>query len=262
MCVYDTKENGRYQFTKKTLEKLDENLRGRWREQPFLIVDNASYQPTKDLLARFARHRESYIQVLTLPENLGTAGGLNEGIKRLHPGQHLLKIDNDVVVHTPGWIEDLEYVLNRMPHVGILGCKRRDLQECPTNPNVHFRSELEMVPHNPGERWYIIEKAPHIMGTCVMYNSALIEKIGAFYQFEVYGFEDSLYCQRSLSAGFTNAFLPHIVIDHIDPGGHPYQKEKEAMAGKYIDRYFKLASAIGRGEHTFYHSLDDKPCVG
>lgn len=258
MCVYDTQENGRHEFTKRTLDGLEWLISA--NEQPFLIVDNASFEPTRQLLDRFAGISDK-VEVLHLPQNLGTAGGLNEGIKRLSTGQHLLKIDNDVLVHTPGWIEQLERVLEKIPEIGILGCKRKDCIEYPENPNPHFRSTLHMVPHIAGEPWMIIERASHIMGTCVLYSSALIQKIGAFYQFEVYGFEDSLYCTRSLKAGFINAFLPNIDIDHIDPGGHPYQKEKEDMAGKYIGRYFELAQSIGRGETTYYHSLDDKPCI-
>ena len=262
MCVYDTEQNGRYQFTKTTLEKLDLIMSANWRGQPFLIVDNASYAPTRDLLDRFAKHRTNYIEVLHLEENLGTAGGLNEGIKRLQPGQHLLKIDNDMVIRTKSWIDDLEFTVERMPEIGLIGCKRVDCIEYPNHPDAHFRSTLEMVPHNRGEKWLIVEKAPHIMGNCVLYSSALIQRIGGFYQFSVYGFEDSLYCTRSLTAGFQNAFLPHIEVDHIDPGGHPYQKEKEALAGKYINRYFQLAQSIARGERSYYFNINDKPTIG
>lgn len=259
MCVYDTEQNGRLEFTKRTLDGLEWMLSA--NEQPFLIVDNASFEPTRTLLDRFAGIGDN-VQVLHLPENLGTAGGLNEGIKRLEPGQHLLKIDNDVVVHTPSWIDDMEFTLERMPEIGMIAAKRRDLIETPYNNEGPFKSTLHMVTHNPGEKWLIVEQCQHIMGTCVMYSSKLIERIGGFYQFDVYGFEDSLYSYRSMSAGFINCFLPHIEIDHIDPGGHPYQKEKEAMASKYWDSYTRTVNEIIRGERSYYFDINEKATVG
>lgn len=251
MCVYDTEENNRHQYTLATckgLEKVADN------GQPMLVVDNASYKPTQEFLEEWCLqwHHVTYLRMET---NLGTAGGLNEGIKRLKPGQHLLKIDNDVIVNTPGWIEQLEFVVERMPDIGILGCKRKDCIEYPGHPNPNFNSEFGLVSHKPGEPWRIVEYAKHIMGTCVLYSDKLIDTLGGFYQFGVYGFEDSLYCTRSLVAGFKNAFLPAIDIDHIDVGG-PYQKEKEAMANEWFAKYVEHARAIINKEKPVYSPVE------
>jgi len=257
MCVYDTAENDRLKYTKATLKGLEREADA---GQPMVIVDNASFPETAQLLQQWTK-QWSHVTLVRLEENLGTAGGLNEGIKRLEPEQHLLKIDNDVIVNTPGWIEMLEFAMEKMPEIGILGCKRKDCWENPSHPDANFRSQLVMVPHKAGEPWYFVEFAKHIMGTCVLYNRRLIDRIGGFYQFDVYGFEDSLYCTRSHAAGFRNAFLPTINIDHIDTGGTLYQEEKAKMAGKYLGRYAEHGRAILQGD-SYYFDVNDKPTIG
>jgi hypothetical protein len=125
----------------------------------------------------------------------------------------------------------MEDVFDRDPSIGICGLKRKDLAECPWAEG-DMRSTLRMLPHERGQRWLVVEEVRGVMGTCQAYNSALLDKIGYLVQPAIYGFDDSLASVRARIAGFKNVFLHGFEIDHIDPGGDAYCKEKCAMAAR------------------------------
>lgn len=249
IAVYDTEENKRSELTDKTLLGICDTVdKSRHR---LIIVDNNSCKKTKEIIARRAYiFNECYAnsaEVVTLNENVGTAKAINLGWLRRKPGEHCVKMDNDVVIHQKGWADELEEAITRYPEIGIIGLKRKDLIECTTHENPDWRSELYQLPHKPGERWIQIEKVRGVMGTCKMINAALIDKIGYLYQPTVYGFDDSLYSCRSNLAGFINCFLPHINIDHIDPGGTEYTEWKQKHAGETLEAAQRLVSEYMNG---------------
>jgi GT2 family glycosyltransferase len=231
MAVYDTEENKRSEYTEKTLESLLTDI----NNHRVIIVDNGSCQKTKDILQDAAKL--NFVTIITNETNVGTAKAINQAWKLKKPGEHLIKMDNDVLINYTLWIEEMERAIERDPKIGIIGLKRKDLAENPWR-NDWLKSELRMLPHEGGQPWIIVEDVNHVMGTCQMYNHRLIDKIGGLYQMDgIYGFDDSLASLRSQIAGFTNCFLPHIEIDHIDTGENPYQKEKEAYALSMMEKY-------------------------
>lgn len=236
-AVYDTEENGRTTLTAQTLESLYKTVD--FNRHKIIIVDNNSCEATKQIIESFVYRVNEFIcpdaaQSIHLPNNVGTAKAINLGWVRRDPGQHCVKIDNDVVIHSKGWADEMEYAISKMPEIGIIGLKRKDLIECTTHEVKEWRSELVQLPHEPGERWVVIERVLGVMGTCKMVNSKLIDAIGYLSQPTVYGFDDSIYSCRSRIAGFINCFLPHIEIDHIDPGGTDYTEWKRKHAGDTI----------------------------
>jgi hypothetical protein len=146
----------------------------------------------------------------------------------------------------------LEAAIARDPNIGIIGLKRKDCWENPAHPEPFYRSTLEMLPHVAGEPWMVIEKVRHVMGTCQMFNSALLDKIGYLYQPRLYGFDDCLAATRSEVAGFYNAFLPHIEIDHIDTGETAYQGWKEKHSGEDMAAFNSITQAYREGRRPIY----------
>jgi GT2 family glycosyltransferase len=255
MACYDTEENGRSEFTEKTLESLYRTVD--FTVHSLIIVNNNSCEHTKILIDNFVYKVNEFVcdgnaTAIHLPLNMGTAKAINMGWVRRKPGQNVVKIDNDVVIHSGGWVDEMEEAIRREPTIGIIGLKRKDLLECTTFPDQAFRSTLIQLKHEPGDRWIVIEKARGIMGTCKMVNAALIDKIGYLYQPTVYGFDDSLYSCRSGLAGFINCFLPHIEIDHIDPGGTNYTVWKQTHAGETIGQAQVLIGEYESGTRPIY----------
>lgn len=251
MAVHDTVENGRTAFTRRTLESLSDTVD--FTKHRLFIVDNNSCEETKTLLHLYCFGLKP--SIITNDKNIGTAEALNLAWKNRQPGEHCIKIDNDVVIHQSGWVEQMEQAIERDLRIGQVGLKRKDCIESPHRAiNDWYHSELVMLPHEPGQRWIVVEKANHIMGTCVMHSSALLDKVGYLKQPGLYGFDDCFMSLRSQLAGFYNCFLPHIEIDHIDPGGTDYQKWKEASAGKDMAQYNEDVQRYKSGELSVYYN--------
>lgn len=262
MCVYDTDTNNRTQYTERTLGSLMDTVD--FNKHRLFIYDNASCEATKDLLGTFRRiyDRHDYpagsLTIITGSENIGTAKGINECWKHRLPGENLIKMDNDVVIHQSNWVDLMEESINRLPdEIGIIGLKRKDCAEVPWRTD-WAHSELHMLPHSPGERWLIVEKVNHVMGTCQMYNYRLIDKIGGLYQMDgLYGFDDSLAAARCTKAGYSNVFIHTIEIDHIDMAANDggYQEWKNKYSGEMMKEYHKVRDEYMSGARDIYYPL-------
>jgi GT2 family glycosyltransferase len=232
MAVYDTLSNGRTKYTKRTLEGLLNSVD--WSKHRLIVVDNGSCIDTQDVIRHYCKSiNEKHVcaSVIHNRENTGTAKAINLGWSKRSPGEHCIKIDNDIVVNQCNdWVEQMEEVVRIDPTIGQVGLKRKDCFETVYNENPFYKSVLYQLPHTAGQRWVVVEKQFHVMGSCVLHSSLLLDKIGGLYQIGVYGFDDSFMSARAIKAGFQPVMLPHIDIDHIDDGGNPYQKQKEKLA--------------------------------
>lgn len=251
MACYDLKDSGRTEMTGETLRSLMRRID--FNRHRLFVIDNNSCEETKELLDDY-KERIPFT-LITNEENVGTAKAINMAWRQRTPGENVVKMDNDVVVHYDNWVDDMEYAIEKMPSIGIVGLKRRDLLENP-NSEGWMRSQLIMVPHEKGERWMVVEKCQHIMGTCQMYSSALIDAIGGLYQMGgLYGYDDSLASARAQVAGFATVFLPHINIDHIDTGGTEYTQWKINYATDMQAAYTNARKRYVDGELPIYHEL-------
>jgi glycosyltransferase involved in cell wall biosynthesis len=248
MAVWDTDENGRTAYTARTLKSLLDTVN--FDRHRVVIVDNGSCADTKRILDLYSGYHG--FTVITLPDNVGTAKAVNKGWELRKDGEHCVKMDNDVVIHAKGWADQLENAIALDATIGIIGLKRKDCWESPTYPDEFYRSTLQMLPHVAGTPWVVVEKVRHVMGTCQMFNSALLDKIGYLYQPRLYGFDDCLAATRCEVAGFYNAFLPHIEIDHIDTGETAYQGWKHKHAGEDMGAFNTIRHQYQTGQRPVY----------
>lgn len=258
MATYCTEENcsGSYPRNKilyDVLVKLQFELDSNPNHRLF-IIDNSPGDKAKKVLERFKFPFWTLIDNQGV--NLGTAEAINKAWRNRASGEHCIKMDDDCLIQNPERVFDLmEECIRRKPEIGIVGLKRKDCIEKPERTDF-YHSELEMLKQNTGEQWIIIEKVRHVMGTCQMYNSALLDKIGYLKQPDIYGFDDVWAAIRSEQSGFINCFIPHVIIDHIDPGDTIYQKKKEAHAGKYMPMHHELKRKWETGELDLYYEPD------
>ena len=232
MAVHDTVENDRTWMTRKTLESLAGTVN--MSKNRIVVVDNGSCSATKWLYAGMADIFD--FTLIVNESNVGTAAAINQAWRHRKPGEHCVKMDNDVVIHQRNWPHLMELVFAIDPDIGICGLKRMDLAEAPWAVG-DMKSTLRMLPHKPGQRWIVVEEVKGVMGTCQAFSSALLDRIGYLTQPGVYGFDDSLASIRARLAGFKRVFLPHIRIDHIDPGGDAYCEWKIREAGRQFPAF-------------------------
>ncbi len=258
MAVHDTVENKKTECTKRTLDSLLDTVD--FTAHRLFIIDNGSCEATHKVYSDFLeRFDDKYLlanepTIIYNKENVGTAAAINQAWQLRYAGEHCIKMDNDVVIHYKGWIEEMEAAIKREPKIGIVGLKRKDCWEQPKHDNADYKSELIMLPHEGGEAWIIVEKAKHIIGTCQMYSDALLNRIGFLYQPGLYGYDDVLASWRSQVAGFINVFLPHIPIDHIDKGETVYQSWKEKHAGIHTAEVIQIVDGYIHGTKDIYYA--------
>lgn len=249
LTVYSTPENGKDEQLRRTLASLDNTVD--FDRHKLIISVNGRTETTDTVLNMYSGIIDL---IIDNKENIGTAKAINRAWLHREIDQHCIKMDDDVVIHSKDWVEEMIEAISIEPKIGIIGLKRKDLIENTNHPDTNYRSQLIQLPHEPGARWIVIERARGIMGTCKMVNSKLIDKIGYLYQPSVYGFDDSIYSFRSDMAGFINCFLPHINIDHIDPGGTDYTEWKRVHAGEKIAAANALVLQYANGERPIYEA--------
>lgn len=234
MAVHSTAENGRTKMTEATLISLSHTVN--WDRHRLFVIDNGSCAEAKNVF-EYAKSLLPFTLV-TNEANRGTARAINQAWVHRKPGENVCKIDDDVIWHESHWADRLEDCVEREPRIGIVGLKRKDLHEDPNNPPGDWtHSELRGLPHRPGQRWLVVELVHHVIGTCQLLSSPLLDKIGYLWQPGLYGWDDSLANIRCHVAGFWRCFYPHVEIDHIDPGGTPYQDWKQKHSGEWMGKF-------------------------
>lgn len=245
ICCYDTIENGRSEYTIQTLLSLHDTVD--FDKHRVFIIDNNSCTETKIAISRFAKTAKN-VTSIKLSENIGTARAINLTLIQRKPYEVCIKMDNDIIVHTAGWADEMEQSLFSDPTIGIIGLKRDDVWQNPNHTDPKYRTTIETLPNGTK-----IEVCDDIMGTCTAFSHRLVDKIGLMSQPSVYGFDDVLYSVRSIAAGFKNAFLPHIKITHLDPGTSDYSEWKRKEAGVNIEEVSNLCQMYQSGKLNYYY---------
>jgi len=262
VCVYITPdtEESRGKLARDCFSSLLSTVN--FDNNELYIVDQNSVKSAKDSIVEFkdkvatiyGLEAADNIKVITLNENIGTSRGHNLILKERN-GRHQIKFDEDITWYTNDWVERLENIVDKIPEIGVLGCKRKDLIQHDAHESELFRSEVKMVPHVPGTEWEFVEFSRDIMGSCVMYTDKLLDKTGYSFQWGLYGFEDNIYCIRSQAAGFYNAFAHPIHISHNDPGGDIYTEIKRKQASEHWDKYQQFGNAILQKKQSYYFNF-------
>ncbi len=236
LCVFCTEENGKLKYLKETLGSLFDTV-DFFNTHRLIIINNSQYQPTIDWLNAFKDPNLNWT-VLHQSKNLGTAEGINLALKQRNPGEYVVKCDDDLTWCSSGWVEEMERVVTEHPEIGILGLRRDDVYG-------------ELI--EDGELLWNKD----IMGTCTMYNPAMLDKVGRLVQCSPqYGYDDCIYSVRSIAAGFKNAFMKNIKIINLDEGGTEYTEWKKREAGLYASEVASLMQLIENGELSYFYPFE------
>lgn len=250
MAVYSTETNGKDEYLAKTLESLKQTVD--FKKHRLQLSINSSTEETKKIIFNYIYDVVEKVHVNET--NIGTAEAINKIWRERLPGENAIKMDDDIIIHSKDWLYLMEESIRRDRYIGQIGLKRRDLNESPDSQDPFYKSSLQMIPHKPGEKWIVVENVNHVMGTCVMHSSALLDKIGYLWQPGLYGFDDSFMSLRSKLAGFKNCFLTSVDIEHIDRGDTWFKTWKEEKAGQYWDAYKKAHREFSNGTKNIYYN--------
>lgn len=228
---------------------LDSLLRQSYSNFEVVVVDNASTDDSRDLIAQrySARRPGSHIPVRVLPldSNRGFAGGVNAGI-RATDSPIVVLLNNDTEAE-PAWLEELVRTLESNPRAGMAASKLRLFDE---RDKLHSAGDFYRVDGVPGNRgvWEVDRgqydgpaASPPLFGACAgaaAYRRELLDRVGLFDE------ELGSYCEdvdmnwRARLAGYECVYAPRAVVYHYlsATGGG-------ARASYFVGRNFILVLA-------------------
>jgi GT2 family glycosyltransferase len=179
------------------------------------VVDNGS---TDETLA-YLNEEWPDVDVVSLPENLGYAGGATRGVEATS-GEHVAFLNDDMELE-PEWIERLVAELDRDPWLGVVTSKvmfhhdRRLIYQAGYEYYVYGWCATRGV-HEPDEGQYDV-RLPSVGGTGAgsIYRRAALERAGGI------DADYFMYCEevdaglRVLMAGYTGLYIPSPLAFHV-----------------------------------------------
>lgn len=257
ITVYAPTDSPKIGYAQRTLDNVLSHTD--FVNNELFISDNGSCQEMLNYYAYFKEQFElswnpENLTVCLNGKNLGTSGGVNMGIRGRKPNQFVIKRDDDTIIEDYNWVERMEECYNRFDNLGILGLKRNDLIQHPDHETEDYRTVIKYLKHERGDTWIPIELCKDIIGTCTMFSPQLLDRLGYSIQPSEYGFDDVLWSVRSSMAGFVNAFLPSIGIEHIDTGIGEFVLWKQRHAGEIMGEFSEMAQDYKIGVRDVYHN--------
>jgi len=221
-----------------------------FRDFEIIVVDNGSHDDSLDFLKR------SYgdtIRVIPLPNNMGFAGGNNEGIK-VAKGKYIGLLNNDTEVDSE-WLARLVACMESNPRAGMVGSKilnyyRRD--EIDNTGHLLYpdglnrgRGRLEKDQKQYDDKKEILFPS----GCAALYRRDMLDAIGGFDEtFFAYG-DDTDIGLHGRYLGYEAIYCPEAVIYHKYSGT---AGSYSALKAFYVERnrlwilvkYFPLADIL------------------
>lgn len=174
-------------------------LRNTRRAYRLILVDNGS---TDGVGAFFDAVPGAH--VVHSPENLGFAGGVNLGLRRVEAG-HALLLNSDTIVPA-GWLERLETALLQDDAIGLAGPRSNEVSGSQRIEGLDFASLDAISAYADGlyaEHGPAVRDVARLVGFCLLIRDAALEHVGLFDEgYGIGNYEDDDYCLRCLRAGF------------------------------------------------------------
>lgn len=203
----------RLPYTKRCLDALSLTR----SEFNCVIVDNGSRQDTVDYLSTWDGFETDYggkFTVIRNPENIGIGAGMNIALRQRNQEQHLMKIDNDVVVPSrdnPMWLYEMVELLESdigISHLGLCFFTSADMRL------------VKKITCKRKTRWTCNLMRPEngiILGAGVLFRNNVVNRVGRFNERRLYGNIDTDYSRRCLAYG-QGWYWMDITAEHIDHG--------------------------------------------
>ena len=200
----------RLDYTKLFLKSLKEKTKLKYDH---FIIDQESKDGTPEYLDN------KLVKLYPLQKNIGINRGVNFALDRIgNDYDIIIKMDNDTVVQTKGWLKKILNVLDKKEVLSpyVLG----------------LRDSRGGVPRIRHDKERNIGFTPFIGGICmVAHKNAWIDSQGWEFPVPFHAGGDKNFCQRLSLDGYKFGYVEDIMIKHID--------NTEGQELKYKE-YFKL----------------------
>ncbi|MCA1727415.1 MAG: glycosyltransferase [Actinobacteria bacterium] len=212
-----------------------------------IAVDNGSTDGSPEIL----RTMLGDVRVVTLTENAGFPGAVNEALRRAGAAaqaDYLLLLHDDAIL-SPGALTRLVETAERIDGVGVVGPKVVDWEDPTILREVGLSADRFGYPFSPLEDEELdqgqYDRARDVLfvsSSAMLVSRAAWQRIGL--PDERYGshFEDLDFCWRARLAGFRVVMTPRAVVRHR---GASMREERKGTAAARRSRYYSERASLG-----------------
>ena len=206
-----------------------------------IVVDNGSKDESVEYLKSLESQPFSFkLTTVYLPENLGFAGGVNEGIRRANPNTDICLFNVDAEPEA-GWLTSLYETLLPNKDAGMVG---------PLGNNVPSGHQKE---GQFQEDTFVL----NLHFFCVLISRELINKIGLLDpRYVIGGYDDNDYGSRARFAKFglyisANSLVKHDAHQVFKKNGLDYYEYDGANLFRFAEKIHKILYAVSRTKDLY-----------
>ena len=216
-----------------------------------IVVDNNSSEPaTLEYLDNIGKHRNVAVRKYPFPFNFASINNFGAGETQQ---EILVFLNNDTVVHDPGWLSKLVWYA-KQPDVGMVGAKLLfpdgTIQHggCVAGANSGTVQHL-LTYANPADVAASdrTREMTLFTGACCAVRREVFERIGGFDPILRITWNDVKFCLDCLCAGFRNIYIADPLLYHDESKTRGRDNTRERM-----DRYFGEAHYTRRRFRTYF----------
>jgi len=210
-------------LTRRCLASL---LKSTYRPLEIVAVDNASADDTPAVLERFAGEASAAgvaFRVVRNAHNVGCSTGRNQGIATAQ-GEFVLFVDNDVLLRTASWAQQMIAAFRDDETLGVVGPKLVypfppyliQFAGGDVSPTGRVRFAGRGDPRDD-PRFARPRFVQCFITACMMVPRAVIDRVGCFDEaFNPIQYEDIDYCYRVRELGRRVLYLPAVEFYHFE----------------------------------------------
>jgi hypothetical protein len=199
-------------YTRRCLETLRSNTD--FPGYSILVVDNGSTDGTPEYLQTL-----DWITLLRNSTNLGFARANNQGMEKADQASDIILLNNDVEIHQPSWLQQLQKVAYSSPAIGVVGCRLvhpdGTLQHAGTYMPLDTLWGQQIGGGEKDVNQYNDDRdVEGVVFACVYLKREVLDAVGALDEEYFSYFEDTDFCIRAVERGYRVVCCGSVTIMH------------------------------------------------
>lgn len=200
-----------------------------------IVVVNGSTDETAEIPHRHLEAGYDY-RVVRLPENLGIAGGYNEGIA-LARGKYICLLQDDVLFKQEDWHRELAHYLDTYPEIGVMGGQQARFYFRLIEPQHAFEPPYLSV---GGDDWHPLSKFLVRVDSALCMAVMFRKELGFYDEgFLPNGLEDIAFCFKARKKGWA-VYATQVGVKHELGGERSATHQKNEKSDMFTNKLRRL----------------------